>query len=74
MPSSMVVRSDICDRRMEAADAGYPPPPTKDARGFDTETIPEESETEDSLYAVESVAGSESKRHSNVSAPDPIKS
>jgi hypothetical protein len=43
--------------------------PTKEVRGFDTETIPEETEeSDDSLYAVDSTMGSDSKRHSAVSA------
>jgi hypothetical protein len=46
--------------------------PTKEVRGFDTETIPEETEeSDDSLYGVDSTIGSDSKRHSAVSALEP---
>jgi hypothetical protein len=45
--------------------------PTKEVRGFDTETIPEETEeSDDSLYAVDSTMGTDSKRHSAISAPE----
>jgi hypothetical protein len=45
--------------------------PTKEVRGFDTETIPEETEeSEDSLYGVDSTMETESKRHSGISAPE----
>ena len=47
-------------------------PVRKEVRGFDAETIPEvsEEETEDSLYGIDSALGSDSKRHSVVSAPE----
>ncbi|KAF2671879.1 hypothetical protein BT63DRAFT_476718 [Microthyrium microscopicum] len=42
----------------------------KEVRGFDVETIPEDTESEDSLYAAGSSIGTESKRHSGVSAQE----
>jgi hypothetical protein len=46
-------------------------PVRKEVRGFDAETIPEVSEEEsDSLYGIDSAMGSDSKRHSIVSAPE----
>jgi hypothetical protein len=54
-------------------DAVPPPmaPVRKEVRGFDAETIPEVSEEEsDSLYGIDSAMGTESKRHSVVSAPE----